>query len=104
MCGKCLAMHAHLPPSLRLIHSSPDVVPKYRPTVGSASALIAWRFTVSQACDLGRPSACRFHVLPPFFEQNTAGFPPGLVRGQTSVPSIGKTQSVSGSRGCTVMG
>ena len=34
----------------------------------------------------------------------TAGFPPGLVRGQTVVPSIGNTQAVFASRGCTTIG
>ena len=33
-----------------------------------------------------------------------AGLPPGLVRGHTEVPSIGKTHSVAGSRGCSTSG
>ena len=35
--------------------------------------------------------------------REAAGRPPGLVRGQTSLPSIGNTQAVSGSRGCTTI-
>jgi len=33
-----------------------------------------------------------------------AGRPSGLVRGHTSVPSIGNTHAVSGSRGCNSIG
>ena len=51
------------------------------------------------------------HLNPPVYKElpesrvpKTAGRPPGLVRGQTSLPSIGKTQAREGSRGCTTIG
>src|SRR4051812_45789445 len=68
------------------------------------SAVIAWRLTVQYACDKGKPASCRCHVLPPFDVRNTAGTPPGEVRGQTSEPSIGNTHAEFGSRGCSVIG
>ena len=36
--------------------------------------------TVHHACALGSPVAWRCHVLPPFTERYTAGFPPGEAR------------------------
>src|SRR6187455_2294398 len=97
-------MHFQLAPSLRLAQTSPLVVPKYKPTGSCASAHIAWRLTVHQAFDSGRPFAWRCQLLPPFLETNTAGLPPGLVRGQTPLPSIGRTQSTFASCGCMVIG
>src|ERR1041385_6994217 len=97
-------MHFQLRPSSRLAPSPPPGVPEYKPTGAPAPADIACRFTVSQACVAGRPRACRRQLLPPFTERYTAAFPPGETRGQTFDPSIGNTQSVSGSRGCTTIG
>jgi hypothetical protein len=65
---------------------------------------MAWRLTVHHACDFGNPVACRCQVLPPLTERYAAGLPPGDTRGHTLVPSIGNTQSVSGSRGCSTIG
>ena len=58
-------MRAHFSPALRLIHSSPLVVPKYRPTAACVSAVMAWRFTVHHAWLWGRPLSCRCQILPP---------------------------------------
>src|SRR5690349_21857823 len=96
-------MHLQRAPSLRLAQTSPLVVPKYSPTGSCASAHIAWRLTVHQAFALGRPLAWRCQVFPPLRETKIAGLPPGLVRGQTPLPSIGRTQSTFASCGCTVI-
>src|SRR3954471_10188419 len=91
-------------PSSRLPQISPLVVPKYTPTVGALSAVIAWRLTVHHACAAGSPVACRCHVRPPFTDRDPGGLPPGDTRGHTEEPSIGNTQNVSGSCGCTTSG
>src|SRR6185436_9174480 len=56
--GRCRHRHCQLSPSSALVHTSPLVVPKYRPTGSKASAAIAWRFTVNQPCAGGRPASC----------------------------------------------
>src|SRR6185503_13730972 len=99
MCGRWLARQRHFSPSFLLAHTSPLVVPKYSPTWACASAAIAWRFTVYHAWLAGKPLSSRFQVLPALRVTYAAGLPPGLVRGQTPLPSIGNTQTVSGSRG-----
>src|SRR5689334_22596218 len=90
-------------PSSRLAQTSPLLVSKYRPSGSPASEHIAWRLTVHQALLAGMPVDWRVQLLPPLRETKTAGLPPGLVRGQTPLPSIGRTHSVSTSRGCTVI-
>lgn len=65
---------------------------------------MAWRFTVHHAWRSGSPAAQRRQLSPPSRVAYTAGLPSGLVRGQTLVPSIGKTHAVSGSRGCSSIG
>src|SRR5579862_6013334 len=104
MCGKWLATHFHDSPSFLLAQISPLVVPKYNPSESRPSLVIAWRFTVHHACPGGKPLSWRRHVFPPLVVRKTAGLPSGAVRGQTLDPSIGKTQAVSGSRGCSSIG
>src|ERR671927_275538 len=96
-------MHVHVAPSSLLPHTSPLVVPKYTPTGSRWSVVMPWRFTVYHALD-GIPLSMRVHVSPASFVRYTAGRPSGLVRGHTSVPSIGKTHAVLGSRGWTSIG
>src|SRR5262245_35567129 len=98
MFGRCSAMDVHFLPSFRLAHTSPLVVPKYRPTGSCASHAILWRITVNHA-RLGSPPSNRFQLLPALRVIKTLGFPSGLVLGHTVEPSIGNTHTISGSRG-----
>ncbi len=59
-CAQVLGQALPCASFVALPHTSPDVVPKYTPAVGNASAVMAWRLTVHHACDLGMPSRCRF--------------------------------------------
>src|SRR3989304_2320698 len=97
-------MHVHAAPSSRLAQISPLVVPKYTPTDSCESVALACRLTVKNASALGNPLSWRCQLLPALRVTYTAGLPPGLVRGHTSVPSIGKTHTVSGSCGCNTIG
>jgi hypothetical protein len=91
-------------PSSWPIHSSPLVVPRYsagaRLGVGRHRLALDGPPGLALGQALVQPLPGRAGVA----RDVGAGRPWGLVRGQTVVPSIGNTQAVSASRGCTTIG